>query len=121
MQEKVILIVEDDCAISNVLSDYLQMEGFEVRQATNGLEALQQINAAKNTKISAILLDMMMPVMDGKTFASELQKTENSSIPIIVMTADGHIVEKAKAVGADAFVRKPIELDELITAIQKIV
>lgn len=115
-----ILLIEDDPDIQGLLRLFLEGEGFSVQSAYNGLEALEYLKAGK--KASAILLDLMMPVMDGYEFLEEMSSESYQSfrdIPVIVLSAAADI-EKAAQVQALEFVRKPIQLDQLLQALQKL-
>lgn len=84
--EKTILVIDDDEAIREVLKMSLEMEGYTVMTATNGKDALEVLSKSPNQGL--ILLDLMMPVMNGWEFVEEFQKVEKySKIPIILISA----------------------------------
>ena len=115
-----ILIVEDSDDLRSLLREFFEGEGFIVRLAADGQEALDLLKLATALP-SFILLDLMMPVMDGYTFRKEQQKDPRiAGIPIVIMTADGQAEEKTKDMNAKAFLRKPIQdVEELVhTAMQ---
>ena len=105
-----ILVVDDEPKIAELLKVCLEMQGMEVSCAENGREALE--NFAKNPA-DMILTDIMMPVMDGYEFVSELRKRSN--VPVMFLTAKGDILDLIKGlnVGADDYLVKPFEMDEL--------
>ncbi|WP_141730959.1 response regulator [Oligoflexus tunisiensis] len=113
---KPILIVEDDEGIRDTLSLMLQMEGYEVMQTSNGQEALELLG--KIDPPSLILLDLMMPVMNGFEFAAAIEQQEAfSSIPIVLLTAyteHAHRVRNAKCV-----LFKPVEFDQLFQTVRE--
>jgi two-component system chemotaxis response regulator CheY len=113
---KPILIVEDDEGIRDTLNLMLQMEGYEVMQASNGQEALDLLNRCEPP--SLILLDLMMPVMNGFEFAAALEQHEKfSSIPIVLHTAyteHAHEVKNARSV-----LFKPVEFDQLFQIVRE--
>jgi len=112
--KKVIMVVEDYSAIRDNLRELLEIEGYEVQSASNGLEALESLSQSA-LRPGLILLDLMMPGMDGYEFRIEQEKDPTiSGIPVVVMTADGHIEEKSARVKAKSFVRKPISIDHLL-------
>ena len=112
-----VLVVEDDADILRAIVQVLQDEGETVRSAENGRVALAMLRAPGATLPCVILLDSMMPVMDGLAFrAEQLHDPALAGIPVIVLTADGHAVEKAALSGANAM-RKPIELETLLAAV----
>ena len=112
-----VLLVDDDTAICSALSEVLQEEGFEVVSATNGLAALDHLRAGPPP--SAIVLDLMMPVMDGWDFRHfQLQDPGLRDIPVVVVTAAGFSVESVRAQFGDvALIPKPVPLDDLLTAL----
>jgi two-component system chemotaxis response regulator CheY len=105
-----ILIVDDDADIRLTLTDCLEFDGYEVAQACDGLAALQALEAAPLPDV--ILLDLMMPRMDGREFLSRLRADARfRGVPVIVMTAAAPV--PAASLGADAFLRKPFDLSRL--------
>jgi CheY-like chemotaxis protein len=106
-----ILIVDDDRDIREVLGEILTEEGFSIEAAWNGAEAMKRLQAG--LRPSVIILDLMMPVMDGQTFRAELMRDpELSTIPVIGVTA-------APTFATDfACLRKPLRIDALISCIQ---
>jgi CheY-like chemotaxis protein len=111
-----ILVVDDDRAIREILADVLGLEGYPVVTAVNGAEALAQVEHALPR---LILLDMRMPVMDGWAFARALRE-RGLELPIVVMTAAQNARAWAREVGADHFLAKPFELDDLIALVQRL-
>jgi CheY-like chemotaxis protein len=112
-----VLLVDDDTAIRSALSEVLQEEGFEVVSAPNGLVALDQLRAGPAP--SAIVLDLMMPVMDGWDFRHfQLQDPGLRDIPVVVVTAAGFSAESVRAQFGDvALIPKPVPLDDLLTVL----
>jgi CheY-like chemotaxis protein len=112
-----ILIVEDDDDIREALTQILELEGYVVREAVNGREALD-ISAAGPTP-DLILLDLMMPVMDGWQFRAEQLKNPGlSKVPVVVISADAGVHEKVATFGAASVLPKPISLDKLLGAVE---
>ena len=107
-----VLIVEDDPDTREMLGRFLELEGFEVEKASNGREALATLRAGE--RASVILLDLMMPVMDGWQFRAE-QRSDPvlSQIPVVVVTAAGPRT-RVPPIDADAWLPKPIDLDVLL-------
>lgn len=115
---KVILIVEDDESIREVLNYALENEGYIVHTANNGQEALNLLPIYSNI-INIILLDVMMPVMDGFTFYREKLKTPSyAQIPTIIYSADVHLKIQADAMGLP-FLTKPFNLSDMFEQIEK--
>ena len=117
---KLILIVEDDLDVSRLLAEILEAEGYCAAIAANGREALDYLR--KNTHHpDLILLDMMMPVMDGWAFREEQRKLpEVASIPVVTVTADGDARGKAASIQAAGYVSKPLQIDSLLDEIERI-
>jgi CheY-like chemotaxis protein len=114
---KLILVVDDDAFIQDALREALEDEGYAVIIAANGAEALRKVRSG--CRPDAILLDHMMPVMDGPTFAAEVSKDPGlAGMPIILITADARAKEKAVGIGLHAFLRKPLKLEELLSTIE---
>ena len=115
-----VLIVEDDDDIRETLLEVLSDNGFEPSSAANGAEALTFLRDHTDSKPHVILLDMMMPVLDGWGFRSaQLADPSLRSIPVIVLTAHASIEETAAALGVTGFLRKPVRLDPLLDAIRR--
>jgi len=111
-----ILLVEDDVDSRENLAAVLRSEGHEVVTAANGQEAHQYLSSAA-TLPSVILLDLMMPVMDGWTFAKRLR--ERVEIPIVVLSAANDLARHAKNIGAADVVGKPFDLDQLLPKVAR--
>jgi CheY-like chemotaxis protein len=106
-----VLVVDDDDAIREALRDLLDDAGFDTLGARHGLEALK-ILAALATAPTFILLDLMMPVMDGWAFCDKRRKSRSfSQVPVIAISA-ADISESSRPAGIDAFLAKPIDLEE---------
>jgi CheY-like chemotaxis protein len=110
MSHPLVLVVDDDPDILEAICDILEVEAYRVVKARNGLEALQRVDAERP---DAILLDLMMPVMDGVAFAHALQTRPERDVPIVVISADGN-PQRAASVGARAFLAKPFDIDTLL-------
>ncbi|WP_333858949.1 response regulator transcription factor [Clostridium sp.] len=109
MEEK-ILIIDDDKDIREMLANYFIKEGYVVQSACNGEDGLKIV---KSKTVSLVLLDIMMPKMDGYTMLLKLR--EFSSIPVILLTAKGQQVDKIKGFidGCDDYIVKPFDFTEL--------
>ena len=114
-----ILVVDDDTDIRETLAQILEFEGFRVVCACNGQDAMDQL---VNIKPNLILLDLMMPVMNGYEFRqAQKAKPEIAGIPVIILSADGNVQQKAAVADVRAYLKKPIELETLLTAIRQVV
>ncbi len=109
---KRVLVVDDDRGIRETLVAALELDGYEVASAADGLVALEMVARAAP---AVIILDLMMPRMDGFAFANELQaRGLREKLPLLILTADGRAREKAARIGADAWLAKPFDLLELL-------
>lgn len=111
------LIVDDDADIREMLGTYFKREGFEIIYACNGKEGLEKV---RQDGVTLILLDIMMPQMDGYTMLFELRKF--SETPVILLTAKGEQISKIKGFtkGCDDYVVKPFDFAELSLRVQAI-
>jgi CheY-like chemotaxis protein len=121
MNEKIkVLIVEDDRDIRKNLKILLESEGYVVDLAENGQVALDLLQTIAVLP-SMIILDLMMPVMDGFQFRDQQKKHPRfANIPVAIMTADGHIEEKKVKTQADAALRKPANIDDILDLVKKL-
>lgn len=111
------LVIEDDKNIAELLRLYLEKDGFEVSIAPDGGKGLQ---LAEDEHPDVVLLDIMLPVMDGWQVCREIRRT--SQVPIIMLTAKGETYDKVSGLemGADDYVTKPFEVKELIARIHAV-
>ena len=117
-QLKRVLVVDDDPSIRDVVGDVLELLGCAVHTAANGKEALEQVATALP---HVILLDYMMPIMDGLAFGLELRRQpEYVGLPIVLMSAAPDADEVCQAIGARACLRKPFDIDELADVVQAV-
>ena len=112
-----ILVVEDDHNISDLIHMYLVKEGFDVRIAADGGRAIEEFG---KQNFDLILLDIMLPVMDGWSVCAKIRET--SKIPIIMLTAKGEVMDRIQGLemGADDYIVKPFEMKELIARINAV-
>jgi DNA-binding response OmpR family regulator len=117
MKKFQVLIVDDEQRILNFLSSKLRASGYEVITASNGMEALEQVQAQEP---DLVVLDVMMPKMDGFETLKELRSF--SSVPVIILSAKGTNADKVKGLdlGADDYLGKPFGPDELIARIEAV-
>lgn len=112
-----ILIVDDDPDIRDTLTQILEDEGYRIFAAANGQEALACLRQAAAPDL--ILLDLMMPIMNGWQFrAEQRQDALLAGIPVVVISADGTVGDKARAIDAAGYLQKPIKLDLLLDTIR---
>jgi two-component system, OmpR family, response regulator ResD len=117
MKEK-ILIVDDEERMRKLIAAYLVKEGYEIFEAENGAQA---INMFKNQSIHLIILDVMMPIMDGWSTCREIRKTSN--VPVIFLTAKGEDEDKLLGfeLGTDHYVTKPFNIKLLIARVKSLI
>ena len=115
-ERSTILIVEDDFDTREMLGRFLELEGYAVESASNGRQALERLE--EGARACLILLDLMMPVMDGWQFRREqVQNEALADIPVIVVSAAGR--DRIQQIQADAYLSKPVDLDELLLRIRQ--
>lgn len=114
-----ILIVDDDPTQRRLLETVITRQGYQSVQAAGGREALDILNGPKGTQISAVLLDMVMPEMDGAAVLEQL-KPVRPNLPVIVLTAQGGVdtVVNAMRAGADDFMVKPASPERIQVSLQ---
>ena len=113
-----ILVVDDDAAIRDVVADILQMSDYPVKTAANGAEALDQIRAELP---AAVLLDLMMPVMDGWEFLRRCRSCGPcAGLPVVVMSAAHDAARVADALGAQGYLAKPFDMDKVLDVIERL-
>ena len=111
-----VLIVEDDADLREMMAQLLSLEGFRAMTVSNGREALQYL--ANGDKPDVILLDLMMPVMDGWEFRRQQQADpELSRVPVIVLSALD--ATRASDLHAAAFLTKPLDFDRLLALVRQ--
>lgn len=117
MKDNLILVVDDDENIQKIVCLYLKKEGFEVETAANGRECLDKVHEHSP---SLVILDIMMPVMNGIDAMRELRKT--SDVPVLMLTAKGETFDKVLGLelGADDYIVKPFDPKELIARVKAV-
>ena len=106
-----VFVVEDDVDTRDMVGRFLELEGFAVEVAANGKQALERLNSGVHPCV--ILLDLMMPVMDGWQFrAQQIRDAALASIPVIVVSAAGK--ERMADIEANAYLSKPVDLEQLL-------
>lgn len=118
LQDKRILIIEDDKTLSDLVAGLLRESGYLVRQCFDGVTGL---NTAKSESFNLVLLDVMLPKMDGFSVLSKLRRRNNT--PVIMLTAKGAEEDRITGfkTGADDYLPKPFNFDELILRIDAVI
>lgn len=110
-----IVVVEDDPGIRALISFALEEEGLPVTTAANGRQAIE---CFADGRPDLVVLDIGLPDMTGHEVAAAVRQQHGREVPILVVTADGHAYEKARAVGAYDVVQKPFDLHRLLDAVE---
>lgn len=115
MKQKKILLIDDEKNIVDLLKERLTANGYSVTTAGNGKEGLEKL---KTTSPDLIVLDMLMPEMDGFTFLKIIKKKdETANIPVLVLTCRGHMRDTFNLFDVDEFIVKPFEAADLLAKI----
>ena len=116
---KVVMVVDDDLALREALVDVLDDFGYHTIEAGNGQDALRQLRDGTDVPC-LILLDMMMPVMDGEAFRHEQQNDPDlMTIPVVVISAHANARATARKLAVSGFLSKPIDLDALVATVDR--
>ena len=112
-----VLVVEDDPALRGLLRDVLELLGHVVDLAADGREALEHL---QQRRPDLILLDLMMPVMDGRAFGTVVRGDERTvDLPIVLMSAAPGAAQVGSEIRAQALLRKPFDFDELARVVEQ--
>jgi DNA-binding response OmpR family regulator len=114
-----ILVVDDEASVVEVLTLYLQREGFHVRSARNGTDALVALHAARP---ALVVLDVMLPHIDGMTLIRRMRENPAFDVPVIMLTARGQETDRISGLelGADDYVTKPFSPAELVSRVKAV-
>lgn len=119
MNSKKIVIVDDDVAILDSLGLMLNFEGFEVNAFERGSEIMNYVESV--SKPDVILLDMWLSGEDGRDICKKLKENETTkNIPVVIMSASRGLEQTALQSGANAFIAKPFEIDEVVDQLHKL-
>jgi CheY-like chemotaxis protein len=118
-ERRLIMVVDDDADIRETVADVLQDEGYSVEVAANGREVLEQLHGSTRLP-DLILLDLMMPELDGWGVLAELEKTPRfASVPVVVFSAYASDDAAVAALKVRGFVRKPLRLEDLLAVVAR--
>ena len=110
-----ILVVEDDEDIRNAIVDLLETEGYKTESAINGKDALDKLGEIERPCL--VLLDMMMPIMNGRQFLDEVMKDSTlAPIPVLIVSA---VADKTNTQGSVGFLKKPIDIDVVLDVVSQ--
>jgi CheY-like chemotaxis protein len=113
-----ILVIEDDGGVRESLAEILRMEGYRVHCCADGQQALDYLQSAPLPGL--ILLDLMMPVMNGWVFRDQQQQEQSlSSVPVVLISGVDDVGQQAAALGTVAYLTKPIDIGELLDTVAR--
>jgi CheY-like chemotaxis protein len=113
-----VLVVDDDADIRDSIGDILELRGYNVSRAANGREALDRLR--RGPLPCLILLDLMMPVLNGWEFRAEQRgDAELAEVPVVIISGDGSTDQKAASVGVREYLRKPLELSAILDVVRR--
>lgn len=116
---KSIVIVEDDIDVRETLAEVLSEEGYQTTAFSGGQAALQYLSALKALP-ALILLDLMMPTMDGWEFRREQRRLKTFlEVPTVILSADGNIDRNMESLEANGYLRKPIHIKTLLQLVER--
>ncbi len=112
-----ILVVDDDPDILDLVVELLEGHDYRVVRARNGKEALERVRQARP---HGMILDLMMPVLDGRAVARTLRSDpDTAGLPILLLSADRNLEDEAQNLGAAGWLAKPFDLDELVDGLRR--
>jgi DNA-binding response OmpR family regulator len=117
---KTVLVIEDDADIQNFISRVLELEGYHVLQAGDGNKGMERL---KDNSVGLILLDLMLPGIDGWTLLQQIKHNkELSGIPVVIITAVAESVQKKRALrmGAAEYLTKPLSAQLLMKTVNEV-
>jgi CheY-like chemotaxis protein len=113
-----VMLVEDDADIRAMISMLLELEGYRVVATSNGNDALQLLREGERPGV--ILLDLMMPVMNGWQFREQQARDPAiAGIPVVIISGDGRAPEQSSVIDVAGFLKKPIDLELLLATVQR--
>ncbi|GCE26349.1 hypothetical protein KDA_18330 [Dictyobacter alpinus] len=116
--KELIMVIDDDMGVQECLQAILEAEGYEVMIARDGKHALEMLATARP---NLIILDLMMPRMNGYEFLKTLeQQGRRAELPIILLTADPQVKERATKLAVNAYLLKPFELLDLLDSVANV-
>jgi CheY-like chemotaxis protein len=114
-----VLVVDDNHETRATICELLRAQGYRPLEAGNGQEALRLLRGARRNP-SLMLLDLKMPVMDGRQLCAELEKDDAlASIPVVLISGGHELDEEARALHVAGFIRKPVVADALMATVQR--
>ena len=112
-----ILIVEDDADIRDLMKIFLEADGYQVDVASDGVDAFGRLQAG--VRPAVILLDLMMPRMDGEQFLKQIRLSPFAKIPVVIISGHSIARKKARELNAAGCLMKPVEFNELLKTVRR--
>ena len=112
-----ILVIDDDADIRELIKILLESDGYDVNIASDGVEALEQLRSGPLPGL--IILDLMMPRIDGEEFMKQIRQARYGHIPVVVMSGYNSAQKQARELDADSCLMKPIEVEELFNTVKQ--
>lgn len=106
-----VLVVDDDDELADAVRQVLRDAGYSVATVRHGAAALELV---RHIAPDLILLDLSMPIMDGWSFVAQYRRTAHESARIVLLTANAHAAEIARTLGADGYITKPFDVEDLV-------
>lgn len=117
--QQTILVVEDDPDCLDAVADALEASGYQVMRAVHGRQALELLRG--NGPADLILLDLMMPVMDGREFLARQRSDPHlSAIPVVLLSGEAALSQRATELGVEGHLRKPVDLSALLQTLERL-
>ena len=117
-EHQTILVVEDEAPLRALVADILREEGYEVEEARDGAQALDALARPRPDRPSAVVLDMMLPRLDGVSLLRRLQ-AEGPRVPVVAMSASREHLAAAVHAGARGTIPKPFDIDQLVEVVNR--
>lgn len=111
-----ILVVDDEPEIRLFIRTALEGEGLAVEMAADGQQAIER---GRERQPALVVLDVTLPDMLGDEVASQVRASHGPALPIVIVTADGHAAQKARRIGAQGFLSKPFDVEDLISCVRQ--
>jgi chemosensory pili system protein ChpA (sensor histidine kinase/response regulator) len=112
-----VMVIDDDADIRELMKMFLEADGYRVNVAKDGLDAIEQLQAGARPAV--ILLDLMLPRMDGEQFLKRMRAGRFGKIPVVVVSGHNAAQQKAVEIHAASCLEKPVELDELLKTVRR--
>ena len=112
-----VLVIDDDADIRELMKILLEADGYQVNVAADGAEALEQLQTGARPAL--ILLDLMMPQMDGEQFLKRIHSGRFAKVPVVILSGHSGGKKKAEQLKAASCLPKPVELDELLKTVHR--